>query len=520
MSPAADRALRQNLSDFIEAALRTPEIGAVGVGVAVVADGQPVLVQGFGHADLAAQTPYTASTVQNIGSLSKAFLSATVAWLVSRGLLQWQLPVRRYIPEFRLSDPYLTELVTVRDLLASRITIDWPLLPLPHLEDYIFPQGRHSEAWLRRLTTAPLDATKFRSEFQYDGGLMGVAAILVERVCGLPLAEVQHQILAELGMHDTSLVREFPGRIATHYQHAATGMTPISDRMMRLRPEGAPAGGMRTSIDDYARWIQFQLGTLPQTPIPADILAELHRPHVTISPSDHPLRERAGYARGLLLGYSLGWRVDLYGDRYSMFHGGSNPGIRSFARLIPSRRFGMAVFQNSDANCYELGRAVIDLVQNILFGNGAPELPARLDSLIAAVAGIRDTRAAAMAPPPPVEQVPPEPLPSYAGDYVIGGHCAGNMVVQMAGDDLQMMVGTLRLGLHPWRGDMFHATYLNDFLGPYAASGGEFRDLKLAIHFKRNARGAIIGFEMSDGVDTAVAQRAKGAVRGVRRPAS
>jgi CubicO group peptidase (beta-lactamase class C family) len=515
MSVELDIGLEREISTFIEKCLQSSATGAVGLGIAVVADGRPVFVQGYGHADLNTHIPYSTSTIQNIGSLSKAFLSTTVAWLVSQHKLDWSASVRQYLPEFALSDAYLSDIVTVRDMMASRIATDWPLLPLPHLEDYIFPQGPYSASWLRRLARAPLDAGQFRSEFRYDGGFMGVAAILIERVTGLPLADVQHQLFVELGMKDTSLTRDFPDRVATHYQRKGSEMVPISDQLMRLRPEGAPAGGMRTSISDYARWIQFHLGILPQPPITAALLSETHRPHITIPPSDHSVHEKSGYSKGQLLGYGLGWRLDLYADRYSMFHGGSNPGIRSFVRLVPSQRFGIAVFQNSDANDYLLARHLIDLVYDYVFLNHSEDSSVRFDALVSAIDQLNETRIPAMAPPPAIDSLPPSSLLAYTGTYCVEGHCEGEVLVKLSADVLHVEIGTFRLALHPWRGDLFHCSYLNDFLGPYAPSGGEFRDQPLTLHFLRDGDGQIASLKMSDEVDSVIAQRRMDGVVGI-----
>ena len=55
-----------------------------------------------------------------IASNSKAFTTAALGMLVDEGKLSWDDKVRKFIPEFTLFDPYVTEEFTIRDLLCHR----------------------------------------------------------------------------------------------------------------------------------------------------------------------------------------------------------------------------------------------------------------------------------------------------------------------------------------------------------------------------------------------------------------
>src|SRR5205807_3536881 len=65
----------------------------VGLGIAVVEDGVPVLVTGYGKADLSTGEPVTADTVFRIGSITKTFTAIVVLQLVEEGLVSLDSPV-------------------------------------------------------------------------------------------------------------------------------------------------------------------------------------------------------------------------------------------------------------------------------------------------------------------------------------------------------------------------------------------------------------------------------------------
>ncbi|MGB6338567.1 MAG: serine hydrolase domain-containing protein, partial [Candidatus Aminicenantaceae bacterium] len=91
-----------------------------GVAVAIVKDDEVIFSKGFGYRDVENKTPMTADTLLAIGSSSKAFTTFTMGTLVDEGKLEWNTPVREYIPWFRLYDPFATERLTPRDLVTHR----------------------------------------------------------------------------------------------------------------------------------------------------------------------------------------------------------------------------------------------------------------------------------------------------------------------------------------------------------------------------------------------------------------
>ena len=79
-----------------------------------------MLAAGWGQRDLDTKLPVTADTLFAVGSTTKAFTAATVGAVVDDGLLDWERPLRDYVPEIQLHDPVVSDRLTVVDLLSHR----------------------------------------------------------------------------------------------------------------------------------------------------------------------------------------------------------------------------------------------------------------------------------------------------------------------------------------------------------------------------------------------------------------
>ncbi len=92
-----------------------------GVAVAVVVGDEVVLSKGYGLRDVEKKLPMAAETQMPIASVTKQFTVAALGTLVRQGKLDWDKPVREYLPDFRLHNEYATSHATPRDLVTHRI---------------------------------------------------------------------------------------------------------------------------------------------------------------------------------------------------------------------------------------------------------------------------------------------------------------------------------------------------------------------------------------------------------------
>ncbi len=93
---------------------------ALALAVAVVKDGTVVSAKGYGVKTVGQSAMVDDKSLFGIASNTKVFTAAALGSLVDEGKLQWDAPVIQYLPGFRLSDPYVTSQMTIRDLLVHR----------------------------------------------------------------------------------------------------------------------------------------------------------------------------------------------------------------------------------------------------------------------------------------------------------------------------------------------------------------------------------------------------------------
>ena len=164
-----------------------------GAALAVVQDGKVLLTRAYGQRDVEANLPVTPATQFVICSITKSFTATAIALLHHEGRLDWNKPVRDYMPEFRLSDPVATERVTVLDLLCHRTG-------LPR-HDWVHEPGDLGPAEMLGLMRHLELSGDIRSGFQYNNLCYNVAGLLIERVSGQSYeAFIRARLTDRLGM--------------------------------------------------------------------------------------------------------------------------------------------------------------------------------------------------------------------------------------------------------------------------------------------------------------------------------
>jgi len=107
------------LKSFAEKRLRETKVPGAGVGI--IKDGKVIFAGGFGTRDLNKGEPVNSQTAYLIGSSTKPFTSTAIAILAQDGLVDWDKPVRTYLPTFGFKDEYVSARVTLRDLACHRL---------------------------------------------------------------------------------------------------------------------------------------------------------------------------------------------------------------------------------------------------------------------------------------------------------------------------------------------------------------------------------------------------------------
>src|SRR5579863_4470029 len=168
-----------------------------GIAVCVIKDGRVIHSRGYGFRSLRTGQPVDENTLFGIASNSKAFTTAALGMLVDEGKLSWDDKVRKFIPEFKLYDPYVTEEFTIRDLLCHRSGLGLgagDLMFFPDSSDFTIRDILNNLQFLKPVTS-------FRSQYAYDNNLYIVAGEVVARVSGMSWDDfIEQRIMHPLSM--------------------------------------------------------------------------------------------------------------------------------------------------------------------------------------------------------------------------------------------------------------------------------------------------------------------------------
>tara|TARA_B100001113_G_C21071985_1_gene605947 strand:+ start:276 stop:740 length:465 start_codon:yes stop_codon:yes gene_type:complete len=110
-----------DLFDYINLEIETGRVP--GIGLSIIVEGETLLSKGFGYADIQNKIPFTDSTIMNIASISKTFISVSMMNAVEKGMLNLDDDINKYL-SFKVVNPHKpNKKIMVRHLLGHRSSI-------------------------------------------------------------------------------------------------------------------------------------------------------------------------------------------------------------------------------------------------------------------------------------------------------------------------------------------------------------------------------------------------------------
>lgn len=244
----------KKLDELIQNTLKTFDVPGMSVGI--VKDGKVTYSKGFGVRSLATRQPMDDNTLVGIASNSKGFTCVALAILADEGKLDWDDKVTRYIPEFQMYDPYVSQNVTIKDLITHRAG-----LGLGQGDLMFFPEGGsltvndivHNVRYLK-------PENPFRTTLDYNNIMFIVAGEVIHRVSGLSWAEfIEQRIMKPVGMTSSfgsySRAKGNPNKIDAHAPVDGKAVTVPHD----WNETANAAGGIMSNIKDMTTWAECLL---------------------------------------------------------------------------------------------------------------------------------------------------------------------------------------------------------------------------------------------------------------------
>ena len=409
-----------------------------GLAIGIVANNRLIYAKGFGVRSKSNGLPVDTRTVFQIGSTTKAFLTATMAIMVDRGKLRWDDRVVDLYPEFRLKDPWVTREFRVFDLPAQRSG-------LPPLVNDILVMLNFKEPEMIRSLGHVEPVSSFRTTFAYTNITHLLASRIVAKATGAPdwNAVLQKELLDPLGMKDSTYTAEAIEAAPNHAKgHRWTPEGTIEVPFTPIFPyHMAGSGNINSNIEDMARWVRMQLGNGTfdgRRIVSSENLAYTRMPKVALNDQ---------------VFYDLGWYNYLTPNGNILWHDGDALSFGSFVGLVPDKNIGIIILTN-ETNVEapnSLGPWVLDRI----LGNAKHDPVA--ENLKHAKATFEAT-AKQFAKP-----ANPRPFPRLApltGNFV--NSSLGKAVLTLKDDALVIEVQATgaKFKLVPWDGDIFMATLM------------------------------------------------------------
>jgi CubicO group peptidase (beta-lactamase class C family) len=451
----------ENFSEFANAMLVAWKVP--GMAVAVVKEGEVIFAEGFGKRDLEQDLPATPETLFAIGSCTKAFTAVAMGILVDEGKLDWDQPVRNYLPSFKMFDTFSSERMTPRDLVTHRSG-----LPRHDLMWYNSPRTRQ-EIFERLQYLEP--SKDFRSVYQYQNLMYMTAGYLVGQISGQGWeAFVQQRILEPLGMVGSNFS-------VLKSQESPDFSLPFQEKDGRVQAipfrnidTVGPAGSINSNVTDMSQWLLLNLnkGRHGQAHIISEgNLSQIHSPQMVIQ---EPLK----YAEILHASYGLGWAIQPYRGHLMIQHGGGIDGFSALTSFLPQAKLGVVVLTNLNGtplpsiityNLYDRLLNLDPIPWSDRFKKDDDEIKAAAKKSKEKTASQRQTGTQ-----------PSHPLADYAGDFEHPGY--GLFSVGLEGNDLKVIFNSMSFPLEHYHYDIFELTW-------------ELFDTRLKVSFFTDVKGNI-----------------------------
>ncbi|GAB3413713.1 serine hydrolase domain-containing protein [Flindersiella endophytica] len=330
-------------------AKKATELAVPGVVVGVWANGEATYA-GHGVTNVEHPEPVDEHTLFLLGSVTKTYTSTALLRLVADGRVELDAPVRRYIPELRLSDERATNEVTVLQLLNHTSGLDWSLqVDTGEGDD---AQARQTEKLAELKLIAPPGTRASYSQSGYN--LLGR---LIEKVTG----QTYEQAIAELVTKPVGLASTFFNRDDVMTRRFSVGHNADQDGNLEVaRPwrhwrAHNPGGGIAASAADALRWARFHLGdgrnpegvTDGTRVVPAEILHRMRVPTVEL--------------KGSSLGDAIGicWFLREVDGVRAIGHGGSSNGQFAELLIVPERDFAVISLSNTSPTGTTFNQAAV-----------------------------------------------------------------------------------------------------------------------------------------------------------------
>ncbi len=443
-APAAKPSL-DGLDEFVTQVMKDWKVP--GLAIAVVQDGKVTLLKGYGYRDMEKQLPVTPRTLFAIGSITKSFTVSTLGMEMDEGKVDWDKPVRDYLPSFKMYTADLTEQLTIRDLITHRSG-------LPRHDLVWYSSDFPREDLLRRLQY--LEPSKpLRTTFQYNNLMFMTAGYIAGQLNGTSWEDaITQRIFKPLEMNGTNfseLDTQNSDDFAQPYRKGEDLKADLKripfDAQCPNRCAMGPAGEINSNVTDMSKYLLFHMShgkAGGKQLLSENNSIQMQTPQMVIQGAPAYKEEGEG-------SYGMGFFISTYRGHKQVSHGGNIDGFSANLAFLPADKIGVVVLTNLEGN------PAPAIVTNSIYDRllGLDQVPWNQRLLAAELGGKKAEQEAKEKgySPRKLGTHPSHDLKDYAGDYSNPGY--GMVTITLDGDKFQIKLNKISKPLEHYHYDQF-----------------------------------------------------------------
>ena len=314
-----------------------------GVGVGVVKNGKLVFVKGYGYRDYEKKLPITANTLFQIASNTKLFTATSIGLLVNEGKLDWDKPIKNFVPSIQFYNSELNNTITIRDMLSHRTGVT--------RHDLIWYKADFNRAELFEKLKYLEPVQPLRQGFLYNNLMYAASGHIINLIEGKTWeAYVQEKILNPLKMNNTVFsIKEMktkPDYFVPYNEKRDTNILYKIEYNNETDGVG-PCGSIISNITDLSHWLSALMNKgvyEGKQVIPEAVVNATVQPSIALE--NYSLKQ--GFTEILNPVYGMGRESISYRGHQLVFHGGDLNGIHSQISYMPQDSIGVIVFVIGD----------------------------------------------------------------------------------------------------------------------------------------------------------------------------
>ncbi|HCW07532.1 MAG TPA: hypothetical protein DGG95_09240 [Cytophagales bacterium] len=307
---------------------------APGAAVAIVRDTNIIFLKGFGLREMGKPDSINARTVFRVGSVSKSITATLCAVLVQQGIIDWDDPVKKYLPDFKLKSESATEKLKLRHLLSHTEGLPY------HAYTDMVDRNAPVDTLIDYLQDLDLIAEPGKIHSYQNVGFSLIGKVIEAATHRSFEDVITEKLFKPLSMDDASAsYQKIIEDDDVAKPHQVTRPRKISPTYFSV----APAGGINASAQDMALWLKALICEKP-TMFPSKRINEMLKPQVWA-----PIRNYYFYKLKKVRKpfYALGWRIFAMNNDTLAYHGGFVNNYRCEVAFSRKNKIGIAILVNT-----------------------------------------------------------------------------------------------------------------------------------------------------------------------------